>query len=68
MSLVGTVHHKYFYNQEKFGNDNLYVVYRLIIYPVEYGEFSYQEWVETFYDEDEAKVLVENKNGQSLHI
>ncbi len=66
MDLIGTIRHEYFYNQEKFGNDDLYCVYRVVIYPAEYGVFSYQEWVETFYDERDAKALVDskNKNGQ----
>ena len=69
MDLIGTIRQEYFWQRESFGNDIIYCVYRRIIYPAEYGEYSYPEWVETFYDRKDAIKFVQDKNGQqSLHI
>ena len=69
MDLIGTVHHQYFYRAEPFGDDIHYCVYRKVILVSEYGDYSYDDWVETFYDEEDAKKLVESKykNDNSNH-
>jgi hypothetical protein len=66
MDLIGTIRHEYFYQQEQFGDDTLYCVYRKIIVPDKHGEFSYTEFMETYHFEEDAQIFVIrlNKNGK----
>lgn len=69
MDMMPTTVTQYYYETENFGDDIHYCVYKKIIINAEYGEYSYSDWVETFYDEDKAiRFVMEKMGGQGIHI